>query len=99
MKKAQAIVAKAAFMHDSSQLNLLEFTMKTMMKKEPGADDFGTVSGIIDDMIAVLEDEGKSDEKHKEYCQVELHDTEEEQAKVQDAADTVASRISELKDA
>jgi len=97
LKKAYAIVrSAAAAAKKSSLLALLEYNLKKRALQDPT--DFGEVSGIIDGMIQVLDEEGKSDEKHKEYCNKELHETEEEQAKVQDKADSIASRISELTD-
>merc|ERR1719456_1771416 len=73
--------------------------MKTSDEPVPaGEEGFGTVNGIIDDMIGVMEAEGKDDEKHKEWCQAELASNEDEKAAVQDKADSIASAVSELQD-
>merc|ERR1719456_1696491 len=73
--------------------------MKTSDEPVPaGEEGFGTVNHIIDDMIEVMEAEGKDDEKHKEWCQAELASNEDEKASVQDKADSIASAVSELQD-
>jgi chromosome segregation ATPase len=101
LAKAEAIVNSASQIYKSKQLELLSYNLKMAVKRSnqpAGEEEFGQVSGIIDDMIAVLENEGKDDEKHKEWCTEEFHTSEGEQAEVQDKADSIASGISELTD-
>merc|ERR1719389_1549612 len=63
-----------------------------------GAVDFGEITKMIDEMLAILSAENKDDLKQRDYCVDQLDSTEQEKANTQDKVDSIASAIEELTD-
>eukprot|EP00746_Dinoflagellata_sp_MGD_P160270 gnl/MRDRNA2_/MRDRNA2_86904_c0_seq1.p1 gnl/MRDRNA2_/MRDRNA2_86904_c0~~gnl/MRDRNA2_/MRDRNA2_86904_c0_seq1.p1 ORF type:complete len:699 (-),score=249.03 gnl/MRDRNA2_/MRDRNA2_86904_c0_seq1:205-2154(-) len=84
--------------------NLALFSLKTRLRRAEhqlqhrGAVDFGAITKMIDEMLAILTQESKDDIKQKDYCVDQLDQTEAEKASTQDKVDAIASAIEELTD-
>jgi len=109
LRKAAGIIASTAEFHRSQKLDFLSYMMKTkVLHAAKGAVDFGEITKMIDEMMAVLTDEQASDEKHKSWCLAELSSSSTEltntegklsslEANIGEAADEVASLADDIK--
>jgi len=100
-KKAQALLSAAAKKANSSQLNLLLFTLnsKLQMSQNGKMQNLGTVIKMIDDMVVLLGKDGADDDKSKAFCEDELEKTADEDKAAKDKAASLAAQISEATDA
>jgi len=84
--------------------NLALFSLQTRLRsaerqlQHRGAVDFGAITKMIDEMLAILSQDNKDDLKQKDYCVDQLDQTEAEKASTQDKVDSIASAIEELTD-
>merc|ERR1719158_1462421 len=84
--------------------NLALFSLQTKLRSaerrmlHKGAVDFGEITKMIDEMLAILSAENKDDLTQKDYCVDQLDRTEQEKAATQDKVDSIASAIEELTD-
>jgi len=92
-QKALDIVRSANEAHHDRRLMFL--IMKMSSKQAP---DFGAVSKMIDDMLAVLNSEQAEDVNKKEWCFVEISKADKEAGSKQESVDQLKAEISEVAD-
>jgi len=100
-KKAQAIIAAAAKKANSSQLNLLLYSLNSKLKMSSRGKARGLESVIkmIDDMVVLLGKDQADDDKSKTFCEDELEKTTDEQKAATEKKAQVEAEISEATDA
>merc|ERR1719389_731201 len=96
-QKALDIIRKANQVHHDVHLSFLLSKMTTKLHSKQGP-DFGAVSKMIDEMVAVLTNEQAEDAKKKEWCTAELTKAETELAAKQEKMDASTAAISQIED-
>merc|ERR1719298_76253 len=96
-QKAQAILATAAKKANSSQLNLLLYTLnsKLKMSSKGKAGGLESVIKMIDDMVVILGKDQADADKSKTFCEDELEKTTDEQKVATDKKAQVEAQIGE----
>jgi hypothetical protein len=97
LQKALDIIKQANQEHHDVHLSFLlqKMTSKLYSKQGP---DFGAVSKMIDEMVAVLTNEQAEDAKKKDWCTAELAKAEKELAAKQEKMDQNSAVISQVED-
>jgi len=100
-KKAQAILAAAAKKANSSQMNLLLYTLNSKLKMSSNGKTHGleSVVKMIDDMVVLLGKDQADDDKSRTFCEDELEKTTDEQKAATDKKAQVEAGIAEATDA
>lgn len=93
LQKALDIVRKANDAHHDRRLMLL--IMKMSAKQAP---DFSAVSKMIDDMLAVLDNEQVEDVNKKEWCFTEISKADKEAGSKQETVDQLKAEIEQVSD-
>merc|ERR1719161_3041577 len=96
-QKAIDIIRSANQAHHDVHLSFLLSKMTTKLHSKQGP-DFGAVSKMIDEMVAVLTSEQAEDAKKKEWCTAELAKAEKELAAKQEKMDASTATISQVED-
>jgi chromosome segregation ATPase len=104
--EAVRVVRDLAMQQNSAALAQLATRMDRAMRSNSGsADPFGKVKGLIQDMLAKLEDEADADATEKGYCDKELSESEAKKAemdteiaKLTTKIDQWSARSAKLKD-
>jgi hypothetical protein len=94
-QKVKALVSNLNARKQSSAIALLAHTVS--IKLATGV-DFTKVLKMVDDMVTLLIQEGKDDEKHKNFCDKEFDSSDDENKAVQRKLASLASSISEIND-
>jgi len=96
-QKALDIIKQANKAHHDVHFSFLLSKMTTKLNSKQGP-DFGAVSKMIDEMVAVLTNEQAEDSKKKEWCTTELAKAEKELATTQEKMDANTATISQIED-
>jgi septal ring factor EnvC (AmiA/AmiB activator) len=98
--KVKALLANVSAINaKKGKLNpALALLAHTVSNKLSTGVDFSKVIKMVDDMVALLIQEGKDDEKHKNFCDKEFDTSDDEQKSVQRKLSGLASSISEISD-
>lgn len=98
LRKAQAMIWKAAMENKDHAVQVLLFQMRSKLKAA-GAVDFAKVVKMVDEMVAVLAGQQKDDLTQKDFCIAELTKSEGEMKSTQDTLSSLAASIEEMTDA
>merc|ERR1719390_481726 len=91
--EAVRFVRDLAQKQKSTALAQLASRMVTMMRGSHGADIFGKVKGLIQDMIEKLQAEAEADATEKAFCDKEMAETEQKKADKEAAIEKLSTQI------
>jgi len=101
LRKAQRVVQSAVAFYKSEKLDVLLYTMGSQLrrsKRSAQAVDFGELVKMVDGMVAVLEKESVEDRRHRDFCQADIRQTQDETADKQEQVETLNGLIASMAD-